>query len=148
MKEDLKNFATKNVKFQGHVHDMEAAWKSIDILCTPSRKEGLPMASLEAMTFGVPVLAYGAGALPKLIDHNVNGWLIDLPHEKEICTSDMEKILRAITITQARSCGAQARETVKGSYSQQALIPEFLKIYNLYVEDIDANTEGAAHATS
>ena len=141
---DLKHKAPKNVKFHGHVQCIESAWKTIDILCMPSRKEGLPMAALEAMAYGVPVLAYGAGALPKLIPHDVNGWILPLPDEAESATADMEDVLRRLNIPPAKSCGKSAQETIKQHYSQHALIPEFIKLY----DTLTANTDVDAESTS
>ncbi len=146
MKADLKYFASKNVKFHGHVQDMETAWKTMDILCMPSRKEGLPMAALEAMAYGVPVLAYGAGALPKLIDNSVNGWLVPLPNEREICAADMEFVLRGLTIPHTKSCGEKARKTIEEHYSQHALIPDFLELYNALTAKAELKTESTAYA--
>jgi glycosyltransferase involved in cell wall biosynthesis len=39
--------------------------------------EGFGIAFLEAMSFGLPVLAANLGAAPELIDHNSNGFLVD-----------------------------------------------------------------------
>ena len=146
MKADLKPPAFENVKFHGHVQDMETAWKNIDILCMPSRKEGLPMAALEAMAYGVPVLAYGAGALPKLIDHNVNGWILPSPGQNEVKAKDMESVLRGLIISHAKSCGKQARKTIKEHYSQYALIPVFLGLYDeLTAKKAELKTESTAY---
>lgn len=144
---DLKDSASANVKFYGHMRDMEKAWKAIDILCMPSRKEGLPMAALEAMARGIPVLAYGAGALPKLIEHGQNGWLVDLPCEKATCTADMEAILRSIRLPHAQRCAHQARETIKAGYSQQALIPKFLSLYDQITAEKTHTLKGGVYAT-
>ena len=130
MKHDLQAIASSNVKFHGHIESMASVWKTIDILCMPSRKEGLPMAALEAMSYGIPVLAYGAGALPKLITHKKNGWVLDLPDGAQTHTLDMEATLRSFTIPDVRNCGIKARETIKSSYSQHVLITKFIKLYS------------------
>jgi len=130
VREYLKRIATKNVKFHGHVQSMESVWKDIDLLCMPSRREGLPMAALEAMAHGVPVLAYGVGALPKLIRHRKNGWLVDLPDDQQICVSDMEVIVHSLTNSEVRSCSINARKKIEEEHSTQALIPQFLKLYD------------------
>ncbi len=140
MLNSLKQDATQNVKFHGHIQDMEVAWKTIDILCMPSRKEGLPIAALESMAFGVPVLAYNAGALRKLIEHTVNGWVLPAPDKARDEVGHMELTLRELHIEHVKSCGMTARETIKQHYSQNALIHDFINIYN----DLNAKKEAEA----
>ena len=54
---------------------MREHWPRIGLLCMPSRWEGLPMAALEAMAHGVQVAAYAVGALPRVMERGLNGWL-------------------------------------------------------------------------
>jgi glycosyltransferase involved in cell wall biosynthesis len=43
----------------------------------PSRWEGLPIAPIEAMAIGLPVVAANVSGLPEIIDSGVSGALID-----------------------------------------------------------------------
>lgn len=54
-----------------------AALKEADIFVLPSYREGFPNALLEAMASGVPSIASKVGAVSELIDHGINGYLID-----------------------------------------------------------------------
>lgn len=45
-------------------------------LLVPSRWEGLPLAPLEAMAMGVPVVAHAVGGIPEIVDHERTGFLV------------------------------------------------------------------------
>jgi 1,2-diacylglycerol 3-alpha-glucosyltransferase len=65
------------VVFLGFIPEDElpALLNSADVFIMPSRIELQSIATLEAMATGLPVLAANAGALPELVDNNVNGYL-------------------------------------------------------------------------
>lgn len=63
-----------NIKWHGAVEDMSLHWNKIDLLLISSRAEGLPMAALEAMAYGIPVIGTKVGDLPLLVDTR---WLVD-----------------------------------------------------------------------
>ncbi|WKY56776.1 glycosyltransferase family 4 protein [Vibrio sp. SNU_ST1] len=118
---------TDNVTFHGHQTNMEGVWNPIDLLIIPSRFEGLPMAALEAMIRGIPVLATSVGNLPKLIEHQVNGYLANSETELEQFLS----LWISLSIEQRDSLRSNAIETVKNQYSPQAVVPQLLEIYQL-----------------
>ncbi len=58
--------------------DLPLLLNSADIFVMPSGAELQSIATLEAMSSGLPVLAARARALPELVDHEVNGYLFEL----------------------------------------------------------------------
>ncbi|MEZ9700926.1 glycosyltransferase family 4 protein [Vibrio sp. 10N.261.46.E12] len=116
-----------NVTFHGHQTNMDRVWSQIDLLVIPSRFEGLPMAALEAMIRGIPVLATSVGNLPQLIEHQVNGYLANSEAELEQFLS----LWMSLTNEQRDSLKSNSIETVKNQYSPQAVVPQLLEIYQL-----------------
>jgi len=49
----------------------------LDIFILPSLSEGTPMALLEAMSKGIPVIASRVGGIPMVVDDNISGFLIE-----------------------------------------------------------------------
>lgn len=50
---------------------------SADVFTLPSHDEGLPMAMIEAMSLGLPVVVTRVGAIPDVIENGREGYLID-----------------------------------------------------------------------
>lgn len=58
---------TNRVRFLGHRDDVAKLLPGFDVLCQPSRAEGLPLAVLEAQACGVPVVATDVGDLANAV---------------------------------------------------------------------------------
>jgi glycosyltransferase involved in cell wall biosynthesis len=65
----------RRLRFAGRRPDAAALMPAFDMLVLSSRTEGTPMALLEAMSAGVPVVAFGVGGIPQVLDQNC-GWLV------------------------------------------------------------------------
>ena len=57
--------------------DALAALASAGALVLPSRWEGLPIAPIEAMAIGIPVVAANVSGLPEIVESGVSGELVD-----------------------------------------------------------------------
>ncbi|TAK07836.1 MAG: glycosyltransferase family 1 protein, partial [Candidatus Manganitrophaceae bacterium] len=64
-----------SVRFTGYQEKMSRFYQIFDLLVLPSLSEGLPNTVLEAMSFGVPVVATSVGGVPEVI-YNGNGILV------------------------------------------------------------------------
>lgn len=82
-----------NVMFYGFLKNMQIyeVYKTIkiDFLINVSSSEGLPVSIMEALSFGIPVIATNVGGTKELVDETC-GFLID----KNITESELERILR------------------------------------------------------
>ncbi len=61
------------VEWLGHVEDMPSFLAGLDLLVLTSRNEGLPLAAVEAMAAGVPVVAPPVGGVPDLLEKGCGG---------------------------------------------------------------------------
>lgn len=57
--------------------DLHLWWRAADVGVCPSETESMPAAVLEAMAYGLPVLASRTGDIPRLVEPGVTGWLFD-----------------------------------------------------------------------
>jgi glycosyltransferase involved in cell wall biosynthesis len=56
--------------------DMPAVYPTLDVLVSTSHSEAMPLAVMEAMACGVPVVATRVGGVPDLVAHGHTGWLV------------------------------------------------------------------------
>jgi len=66
-----------NVRFIGWSDQLSDYYAAMDMFVFPSRYEALGSAALEAMSFGLPVVASAVGGLPEIVTPGVNGFLVD-----------------------------------------------------------------------
>ena len=56
------------VSLPGMVHDTDNWYRKMDFYIVSSDEEGLPVSMLEAMSFGLPVIATDVGAIGEVIE--------------------------------------------------------------------------------
>ncbi len=143
MQDELTRTAPDNLNLHGMQTDMPSVWSRIGLLVMPSHFEGLPMATLEAMARGIPVLASRVGALPQVIDHNKNGWLAT-PADPDSFESLLHHWLDHPP--EQRSIIRQsARRTIMQRYSSTAVVPEFIKAYQSVAPALASHSGGVQH---
>jgi len=77
LERESKELGLENrVYFCGFRDDMASVFRALDLYILPSLSEGVPLTLLEAMFYGVPVVATRVGGVPEVIRHGVNGMLV------------------------------------------------------------------------
>lgn len=65
-----------NVEFVGFVDNVEDYLAVFDVFVYPSLQEGLGSSILDAMHFGLPIVASDVGGIPEIVEDRVNGLLV------------------------------------------------------------------------
>lgn len=121
------------VKFPGWVRgkEKEQLLRESKIFLFPSYNEGMPMAVLEAMAYGLAIVTTEVGGIPKLITDGEDGYLCR--------PGDTESMGRCIRILFAdekltESMSAKARQKAVSGYSRESHIRKLLQIYRDVLE--------------
>ncbi len=81
-----------NVLWLGERRDVPNLLQAIDLYALPTLNDMLPMALLEAMWAGLPVLSTTAGGIPEAVRNGIEGWLVP-PKNPEALTQALLEIL-------------------------------------------------------
>jgi glycosyltransferase involved in cell wall biosynthesis len=60
------------------VEEMHLHYRRADLFCLPTRREPFGVAFVEALHHGLPIVATRIGAVPDLVEHGANGFLIEV----------------------------------------------------------------------
>jgi glycosyltransferase involved in cell wall biosynthesis len=130
---------SKKVRLLGYVTDMKLFYRDLDVLVASSRREGLPIAILEGMACGLPVVATAVGDIPKIIDHGCTGLLV--PPENVPLLA--QAILSLIEDPSKRTeLGAAARRFITEAFSNDRMGREYLRFYEKALLDPDPLSSG------
>ena len=107
---------------------VEEEMRTSDIFVLPSLREGFPMAALEAMAVGLPVVTTRAGALPDMIEEGKGGVIVPRPRGDPV---PLISALRALLGDPARRrrMGRFNRERVRTEYAYSVVAPQLTSIY-------------------
>jgi glycosyltransferase involved in cell wall biosynthesis len=110
---------TEHITFLGWINSdqRDKLLAKADVFILPSYNEGLPLAILEAMSWGLPVISTPVGGIPELVVPEQNGLLVN-PGDIEQLSEAMQLLIENGTLR--RALGSVARKTVEpfdvGSY--------------------------------
>ncbi len=117
---------TDRVEWHDYVTDRRLIYSSVDVCVVPSRShDPFPTTAVEAGFFGLPAIVTRRGGLPEIIEHNVNGLLVDAERPNEIA----DALCRLIEEPSLRQrLGANARRRAVEQFGRDRFLDEFLEV--------------------
>tara|TARA_B110000008_G_scaffold271681_2_gene303427 strand:+ start:1691 stop:2794 length:1104 start_codon:yes stop_codon:yes gene_type:complete len=100
---------TEYVSCEGFQTDVSSYFENARVCVVPSSKqEGSPTTVLEAMSYGVPIVAYNIDGLPELVRHGQDGLLVTTADKKQM-TNSIIKLLTETKLANKMSASSLAR---------------------------------------
>ena len=116
----------QNVEFVGTRRNMPEVYASFDAFVLPSLSEAMPMALIEAMVSGRPVVASSVGAIPNMIVDGRDGLLVEATNTTALVTC-LRSLLSSLEMRTALGRAAQNAGTMRFSLTGMAL--NYLSVY-------------------
>src|SRR5262249_31669926 len=116
----------RSVRWLGYQDDVANVYRQLTLLLLPSRSEGLPNVALEAMGYGVPVVAASVGGIPEIVDDGENGFLAP-PDNAEALAQQVLGILKDPSLR--GRLGQRALQGVSSRFSLEARLRALSGIY-------------------
>jgi len=123
------------VFFTGNVDNVNDYLCESDVFVLPSLSEGTPMALLEAMASGLPIVATKVGENETILDHGKAGFLV---HSASIqgLNDALSSVLANPEIS--RKMGEHAYRSVYEKFSSQRMIEKYEELYIKLLKEKDA----------
>lgn len=126
------------VRFLGWQRDLRATFRRWDVFAMPSLDEGLPIATLEAMAEGLPVVATSIGGLPELVEDGRTGYLVP-PSDVQALIGCLRLLLR--DPARRRTMGDEGLARIRSHFSVERMVAETSAIYDSLVAHPRVGTE-------
>ena len=127
----INSFTNSNVELVCHgVLDREGTnklYEEMDFLLFPTLlEESLGLTPIEAMAFGVPVVASKIGAVTEYIEHEKNGFLIEPGSSDDLTKTLM--LIKNLTVNEYASLSFEARN-VAAKYDENKIVEEYRSVF-------------------
>jgi len=125
--QDLK--LEEYIIWKGYESDRNRIYQDMDLLVAPTTfpQEAFGLVVVEAMAYGIPVIASNGGGFPEIIDHGKNGFLF--------APGDADELAQYIAIMLQqpdlrRKMGEAARKKVEQQFTKEKMLHAFFDLLN------------------
>lgn len=117
----------ERVFFVGFRRDIPRLLQAFDLFLLPSLREGLPLALLEAMASGRPVVASRAGGIPEVVGNGPFARLIEPTDSSALSSAMLEFAM--LTTDERRTLGEQARQHAVTEFNAERMVSGYEALY-------------------
>lgn len=131
-----KEGISNHVKFLGWIgeEDKIKLMNQCSIFTLPSYHEGMPMAVLEAMSYGLATVSSNAGGIPQIIDNGLDGFRVE--------AGDIDGLSRCLILLLKnnklkKEIGQRAAAKIKEKFDIKVSYEKIMQIYREVLDDGD-----------
>ena len=117
-----------NIYFTGQVENIGDYLDAFDVFIFPSRHEGLGSTLLDAINFGLPIIARDVGGISDIIDDGMNGYLVS-EHNSDFFTPLNE----LYSSERIRNRISEANKKQSDAFSIERMTDSYISLYNQYL---------------
>ena len=116
----------EKVRFLGRLPSVSDALGAADIFVLASENEGNPLALMEAMAAGLPVVATAVGGVPELVENQNNGLLVKLGDREGMSAAMLELLTNA---AMRKAMAGRAAENAARHFTASRMGHEYMELY-------------------
>jgi 1,2-diacylglycerol 3-alpha-glucosyltransferase len=118
----------RNIRFTGFIHGAPLVeyLQASEVFVTASKSENMPLAMLEAMAAGLPIVAVRSRGLTEIVEDGKNGYLV-APDDVPEIAKRIGELFRDADLQ--RSMGARSRE-LSTAYTETAVSEKLEGVYS------------------
>jgi glycosyltransferase involved in cell wall biosynthesis len=117
---------TRNVAFVQSTRTMVELFSAAHLFVIPSLQDNLPNTILESMFCGTPVVGFKTGGIPEMIDHRVNGYLVNYKSSSDLA----EGIRWVLNADSYKRLSQDTRDLAVKRFSQDRSVQMHMDLYN------------------
>jgi glycosyltransferase involved in cell wall biosynthesis len=118
----------ERVKWHDFVPDTRNIYPNLDVCVIPSKvTESFGLVALEAGFFGLPAIVTRRGGLPEIIEHEVNGLVVEAERPAEIADA-LSRLIEQPSLR--RLLATNARHRAVEHFGRERFLGEFLALLN------------------
>lgn len=123
----------QKVRFTGFIHgqDLVEHLQSSDVFVTASKSENMPLAVLEAMATGLPIIAIRSLGLTEIVEEGKNGYLVTQDDVETIARRTIE----LLGDDNARRALGERSRTLSETYSESSVAERLEDVYVRLLEE-------------
>jgi glycosyltransferase involved in cell wall biosynthesis len=114
----------EKVTLEGPTLEPERFYRELNVFVLPSHSEGMPLALMEAMASGLPVVATSVGGIPEIVPEEV-GWLCS-PGDPNELAATMSKAAHAADLEER---GAAAIRVAVARFDIETMCSSYLRLF-------------------
>ncbi|MFM8316400.1 MAG: glycosyltransferase [Deltaproteobacteria bacterium] len=115
-----------------HEKEIARVYQAADIFVTPSQQDNFPSTVLEAISSGVPTVAFHVGGIPEMVKHKEHGYIAKAFDVKDFAegiewVSDSDERLRKLSLN--------ARNFALSSFSPKVVSKRYIELYSELISE-------------